>query len=184
MANENIIAKKQQAVDELVEKFENSASAIIVSTRGLTVSEDTKLRSDLRESDVEFQVIKNSLLRRAADKLGYENMDEVFTGPTAVAFSPEDVAAPAKVLRDAAKENDVIVLKGGVVEQNPVGASQISAIADLPSKEELYSMLASAVQGPIRKTAGAFNALAENPLRDAMLTIKALSEKKDDEGAA
>lgn len=183
LANESIIAQKQAVVSETVEKFENSVSTIIVNTRGLTVGEDTKLRKDLREAGVEFHVIKNSMLRRAADELGYEGLEDVFKGPTAVAFSSEDVSAPAKILRDAAKENDQIEIKGGIVEGNTIDLEQIDAIAELPSRDDLLSMVASAVKAPIRKTAQTFNALAQNPLRDAMLTIKALAEKKDEDAA-
>lgn len=183
MANEQIIEQKKAIVAQTVELFENSVSTIIVNTRGLTVEEDTKLRKDLREAGVEFHVIKNSMLRRAANEIGYEGLDEVFTGPTAVAFSSEDVAAPAKILRDAAKENDEIEIKGGIVEGNPINIDAIDKIAELPSREDLLSMVASGLKAPIRKTAQTFNALAQNPLRDAMLTIKALAEKKEEDAA-
>lgn len=183
MANEQIIGKKKQVVSETVEKMKNSVSTIVVDSRGLTVLEDTELRKQLREAGVEFHVIKNSMLRRAADELGYEGMEDVFKGPSAVAFSTEDVSAPAKILSDFAKENETLVLKGGVVEQTPISVDQISAIANLPSKEELYAMVASVIKAPIRKTAGVFGALAKNPLRDTMLTIKALQEKKEEDAA-
>jgi len=95
--SEAIIAKKAAIVDEVSEKFTAAASVVVVDYRGLTVDEVTRLRKQLRDANVEMKVIKNSILSRAAKKAGLEGMDEVFTGPTAVAFSNEDVVAPAKI---------------------------------------------------------------------------------------
>ena len=94
------IAKKAQLVEEVAAKFEAAASVVIVDYRGLTVEQATELRKQLREAGVEMKVIKNGILTRAAQKAGLEGLDEVFTGPTAVAFSNEDVVAPAKIMND------------------------------------------------------------------------------------
>ena len=96
--SEKIIAKKAAIVDEVAEKFQSAVSVVVVDYRGLTVEQVTNLRKDLREAGVEMRVIKNTYLKRAADKVGYEGLDETFTGPTAVAFSSEDVVAPARII--------------------------------------------------------------------------------------
>lgn len=180
----DVLNAKKQFVTEMAEKFEKSASVIVVNTRGLNVAEDTELRKQLREEGVELRVVKNTMLRRATDEAGIdEEIKEIFTGPTTVAFSYDDVSAPAKVLKEFAEDNDQIVLKGGLVEGNVISVDQIDAIAELPSRDELYSMLASALKGPARKTAQAVNAMAEQPLRNAMLTLQALAEKKEEDAA-
>ena len=95
--SKEIIAKKAAIVEEVFEKFSNASSVVVVDYRGLTVDEVTELRKELREAGVEMRVIKNTFLRRAADKAGYEGLDETFTGPTAVAFGSEDATAPARI---------------------------------------------------------------------------------------
>ena len=96
--SEAIIAKKAELVDVVAEKMKAAASIVVVDARGLTVEQDTVLRRELRGSEVEYKVIKNSILRRAAEKAGLEDLASVFVGPSAVAFSNEDVIAPAKIL--------------------------------------------------------------------------------------
>ena len=114
--SEAIIAKKAAIVDEVSEKFTAAASVVVVDYRGLTVDEVTRLRKQLRDANVEMKVIKNSILSRAAKKAGLEGLDEVFTGPTAVAFSNEDVVAPAKIMDEFAKEAKALEIKGGIIE--------------------------------------------------------------------
>ena len=102
--SEAIIAKKAELVDVVAEKMKAAASIVVVDARGLTVEQDTVLRRELRGSEVEYKVIKNSILRRAAEKAGLAELASVFVGPSAVAFSNEDVIAPAKILNDFAKK--------------------------------------------------------------------------------
>ena len=101
--NEATIAKKAELVDVYAQKMTEAASIVVADSRGLSVDQDTQLRKQLREAGVEFKVVKNSVLRRAAEKAGLEGLSEAFSGPSAVAFSNEDVVAPAKVLADFAK---------------------------------------------------------------------------------
>ncbi|HFH8734080.1 TPA: 50S ribosomal protein L10, partial [Streptococcus agalactiae] len=110
--SEAIIAKKAEQVELIAEKMKAAASIVVVDSRGLTVEQDTNLRRSLRESDVEFKVIKNSILTRAAEKAGLEDLKELFVGPSAVAFSNEDVIAPAKVISDFAKDAEALEIKG------------------------------------------------------------------------
>jgi large subunit ribosomal protein L10 len=154
--SEAAIAKKSAIVDEVSAKFSAAASVVVVDYRGLTVDEVTRLRKQLRDANVEMKVIKNSILSRAAEKAGLEGLGEVFTGPTAVAFSNEDVVAPAKIINDFAKDAKALEIKGKVSS-----LEEITALAKLPNREGLLSMLLSVLQAPIRNVAYAVKAVAE-----------------------
>ncbi|EFR44125.1 MULTISPECIES: 50S ribosomal protein L10 [Streptococcus] len=156
------IAKKAELVDIVAEKMKNAASIVVVDSRGLTVGQDTELRRSLRESGVEFKVIKNSILSRAAVKAGLEGMEDVFVGPSAVAFSNEDVIAPAKIINDFAKTADALEIKGGTIEGAVSSKEDIMALATLPNREGMLSMLLSVLQAPVRNVAYAVKAVAEN----------------------
>ena len=155
-----IIEKKALLVDEVTAKI-NEAASVVVDYRGLTVEQATNLRKQLRENGVEMKVIKNSILRRAAEKAGLEGLNEVFTGPTAVAFSNEDVVAPAKIIADFAKEAEALEIKGGIIEGNVASIEEITALAKLPNREGLLSMLLSVLQAPVRNVAYAIKAVAD-----------------------
>ena len=135
--SEAIIAKKAELVDVVAEKMKAAASIVVVDSRGLTVEQDTVLRRNLRGSEVEFKVIKNSILRRAAEKAGLEDLASVFVGPSAVAFSNEDVIAPAKILNDFAKDAEALEIKGGAIEGAVASKEEILALATLPNREGL-----------------------------------------------
>ncbi|NKZ27251.1 50S ribosomal protein L10 [Vagococcus lutrae] len=156
-----VITKKAQLVDEVAEKLTASVSTVVVDYRGLTVDEVTALRKQLRDAGVEMRVIKNSILRRAAEKANLEGLDEVFAGPTAVAFSNEDVVAPAKIMANFAKEAKALEIKGGIIEGGVVSVEEINALAKLPNREGLLSMLLSVLQAPVRNVAYAVKAVAE-----------------------
>ena len=159
--SEAAIAKKETLVQAAAEKFESAASVVIVDYRGLTVEEVTNLRKQLRDAGVEMKVIKNSILSRAAKKVGLDGLDEVFTGPTAVAFSNDDVVAPAKIIDEFAKDAKALEIKGGVIEGKVSSMEQITALAKLPNREGLLSMLLSVLQAPVRNVAYAVKAVAE-----------------------
>ena len=159
--SEAIIAKKAEQVELIAEKMKAAASIVVVYSRGLTVEQDTNLRRSLRESDVEFKVIKNSILIRAAEKAGLEDLKELFVGPSAVAFSNEDVIAPAKVISDFAKDAEALEIKGGSVDGKFTSVEEINALAKLPNKEGMLSMLLSVLQAPVRNVAYAVKAVAE-----------------------
>ena len=161
MANEKIIQQKQAMVETITEKLQASKSTIIVDYRGLNVEQVTKLRTQLREAGIEFKVYKNALTRRAADAAGLGDLKEYFVGPVAVAFSNEDVVAPAKILNEFAKGNEALELKAGVIEGNIAKLAEVQALADLPSREGLLSMLLSVLQAPIRNLALATKAVAD-----------------------
>ena len=159
--SEAIIAKKAQQVAEVAEQFKNASSVVVVDYLGITVEQATNLRSELRNAGGQFAVVKNSILSRAAKEAGLEGMDDVFKGPSAVAFSNEDVVAPAKILADFAKKVEALEIKAGVVEGKVSSKEEIEALAKLPSREGLLSMLLSVLQAPVRNTALAIKAVAE-----------------------
>lgn len=165
--SKEIITKKAAAVAEVVEKFNDAASCVVVDYRGVTVEQVTELRKELREAGVEMRVIKNTYLKRAADKAGYEGLDDVFAGPTAIAFSKEDVVAPARILAKFAKDIDALKIKGGMIEGKVASLEEINALATLPSREGLLSMLLSVLQAPVRNVAYAVKAVAESKDGDA-----------------
>ncbi|AEV94776.1 50S ribosomal protein L10 [Pediococcus claussenii] len=155
------IAKKAEIVDGVADQFTNSMAAIVVDARGLTVAEVTELRKQLREEGVKMQVIKNKILSRAAEKAGFEGMDEVFSGPSAVAFSDEDPVAPAKVLKKFADDNDNLTIKGGIIEGAVADIDKINTFATMPSRDDLLAMLANEFMSPVRDVAYALKAVAD-----------------------
>ncbi|MEH6948789.1 50S ribosomal protein L10 [Peribacillus asahii] len=163
-----IIEQKKQIVVEIADKFKASQTAVVVDYRGLTVSEVTELRKQLRDAGIEFKVYKNSLTRRAAEAAEIAGLNESLTGPNAIAFSTEDVVAPAKILNDFAKKHEALEIKAGVIEGNIATAEEIKALAELPSREGLLSMLLSVLQAPIRNLA---------------LAAKAVADQKEEQGA-
>lgn len=165
--SESAIEKKKEIVGGITEKFEKAAAVVVVDYRGLTVAQVTDLRKQLRDADIEMHVLKNTMLRRAAVAAGLEGMDDIFKGPTAVAFSNEEVVAPAKIIADFAKTANALEIKGGVVEGKVANADQINELAKLPSREGLLSMLLSVLQAPVRNTALAVKAVAEKKEEDA-----------------
>ncbi|WP_373231640.1 50S ribosomal protein L10 [Cohnella sp.] len=160
MANAKIIQGKQQEVDVITTKLRESNCTVVADYRGLNVAQVTQLRKLLREAGIEFQVLKNSLVSRAAANAELTELDAVLTGPTAIAFG-KDVVAPAKIISDFAKKNDALKVKGAIVEGRFVDAGQVKALADLPSRDGLLSMLLSVLQAPVRNFALAVKAVAE-----------------------
>ncbi|KSU78425.1 MULTISPECIES: 50S ribosomal protein L10 [Fictibacillus] len=164
----SIIETKKQLVSDIAGQLRESKSTILVDYRGLTVAAVTELRKQLREAGIEFKVYKNSMTRRAADETGLSEINEHLVGPTAIAFSNDDVVAPAKILNNFAKEHDALEIKAGVIEGRIATLEEVKALADLPSREGLLSMVLSVLQAPIRNFA---------------LVTKAVAEQKEEQGA-
>jgi large subunit ribosomal protein L10 len=152
---------KKQIVQGISERLTASKSTIVTEYKGLSVAESNELRKQLREAGVEYAVFKNTLARRATAQVNLSDLDELLVGPTAIAFSNEDVVAPAKVLHSFAKEHKHLKIKGGVIEGKVVSFEEVQALATLPSREGLLSMLLSVLQAPIRNLALAVKAVAE-----------------------
>ncbi|CAH1851624.1 50S ribosomal protein L10 [Convivina praedatoris] len=159
--SEQTIALKAKKVEEVVEQFNVATSAVVVDARGLTVAESTDLRHQLRQEGVTLEVIKNKILVRAAEKAGYPELNDLFAGPSAVAFSNDDAVAPARILKKFADENASLEIKGGVVDGNIANLEDINKYASLPSHDGLLGQLMAEFQYPIRTFAYAVKALQE-----------------------
>jgi large subunit ribosomal protein L10 len=157
------LQKKVEQVNEVVEQFQNNQSAIVVNCIGLTVAEVMDLRRQLYAKGTELKVIKNNVLRRAAATVGYVGLDEVLSGPSAVAFS-NDAANASKVIYDFAKKNKRLGVKAGVVDGKVMNVEEFKVFATLPNKEGMLSMLLSVLQAPIRNLAYAVKSVAEQNL--------------------
>lgn len=159
--SEAAIAKKAEIVKQTSDMLNAAQSAIVVDYRGLTVAEVTDLRKQLRDAGIKMSVIKNKILDRAVEGTDYEDLRSTFVGPTAVAFSDEDPIAPAKILKKFADDHDALEIKGGFIEKSVKTLDEINEYANMPGREELLSMLASALQDPMRKIARAVKAVAD-----------------------
>ena len=172
-------AEKEAAVAELVDSFRNSSGAVLTEYRGLSVKQLQDLRRALGEN-VEYAVAKNTLAKLAAKEAGVEFADELLTGPTAIAFINGDPVEAAKALRDFAKANEPLVIKGGFLDGKPVTADELRRFADLESREVLLARVAGGMKASLSKAAALFNA----PLTQTARLIVAFEAKVAEEGPA
>lgn len=161
MANEKVLQEKQALVDELSQKLNGAVAGVIVEYKGISVADDTLLRRKLREAGVDYSVVKNTMLRRAADKAGLEGLDDILKGTTALAVSAEDPVAAAKILCEQAKKDENFKVKAGFLDGAVIDIARVTELSKLPSREGLISMLLSVLTGPVRGLAVALNAIAE-----------------------
>jgi large subunit ribosomal protein L10 len=151
---------KQQLINELHEKLKNAKAVFLADFRGMSVSQATSLRNDLRKADVEYRVVKNTLLEMASKGTDKESLSPHYAGPTAIAFSYDDPVAAAKVLAKAAKEQQATFkLKAAVLTGKPITVSEIQALADLPSREVLIAKLLGTMNAPIANFVGTLAAV-------------------------
>lgn len=160
--SDKVLQAKKDEVKVLTEDFKNSATLVVVDYQGLNVAEVTELRKQLRENGTQMKVVKNTLLRRAAEEAGFAELNDAFVGPTAIVFSEEEVIAPAKIVAEFAKEAEELEIKGGMIEGKVAPIEKIEALAKLPDRDGLLSMLLSVLQAPIRNVAYAVKAVAED----------------------
>lgn len=160
---------KQPVVEEISSKIKDAQSAVLVDARGLTVAQDTELRRALRKENVTYKVYKNTMMKRAFDGTDFAQLDELLNGPSALAVSVEDPAAPARVLCKFAKTAKALEVKGGVVEGKFYDQNAIQEIAEIPSRDELLSKLLGSIQSPITNFAR---------------VVKQIAEKKAESGSA
>ncbi|GHG76345.1 MULTISPECIES: 50S ribosomal protein L10 [Streptomyces] len=170
---------KASAVAELTDKFRSSNAAVLTEYRGLTVAQLKTLRRSLGEN-AQYAVVKNTLTQIAAREAGITLEDQLFAGPTAVAFVTGDPVESAKGLRDFAKENPNLIIKGGVLDGKALSADEIKKLADLESREVLLSKLAGAMKGKQSQAASLFQALPTKLVR----TADALRAKLAEQGGA
>ncbi|MEU7824025.1 50S ribosomal protein L10 [Catellatospora sp. NPDC049133] len=174
---DKIRADKAGSVAELTERFRESNATVLTEYRGLTVKQLTELRRSL--GGAEYTVAKNTLAKRAATDAGLTGLDALFTGPTALAFVSGDVVEAAKGLKEFAKANPLLVIKGGVFEGKAITAADVAKLADLESREVLLAKLAGAMKASMGNAAALFQA----PLAQAVRTVAALQDKREKEGA-
>ena len=168
MPSEKILAAKKQVVADLVASFKEAKTFVFVAARGLTVEQDTAMRRELREGNVKYQVIKNTMLRLAFKELGIEGLDEVFEGPTAVAYSNE-IVAPAKIIAKFADAYEPLEIKAGIIDGAVATKEEIVALSKIPDPETLYSQVVYGLLFPFTKLA---------------MLVKAVAEKKQEEDGA
>lgn len=166
---------KAQVVAQIKEKLEQSQSVVIVDYRGLTVEEDTDLRRQLRQAGVEYKVLKNTLIQRAANELGIKGLDEHLNGPTAVAFGVSDPVAPAKVITEYINKTKKMTVKCGILDGEAIDPARVQALADLPSKEVLVAKMLGSMQSPI---SGLVSVLG-GTVRALLYAIKAVIEQQE-----
>ena len=159
LPSEKVLENKKAMVKQLTERLQNAQAGVLADYRGLTVEQDTELRRKLREANVEYTVLKNSIIRFAAKEVGLEDLDSVLEGPTAIATSNDDVISPAKVLCDFAKGNDLLEIKAGFVEGKVISIDEVKQYASIPSKEVLISKMMGSLQSPISKLARTLQAI-------------------------
>ena len=166
MPSEKILAAKQQRVEDLTSELKGATTYVFVATRGLTVAQDTEMRSELRKNGVKFEVIKNTVLRRVFAELGFEGLDEVFKGPTAVGYS-DDIIAPAKILAKYSKDIEPMEIKGGIIDGKVASLDEVMALSQVPDPTTLQTQVAYSLLFPFTKLA---------------MLVKAVAEKKQEEG--
>src|ERR1043165_5938639 len=173
-------ADKATTVAELTEQFRGATATVLTEYRGLTVAQLKTLRRSMGR-ETTYAVAKNTLAKRAATDAGISGLDDLFSGPTALAFVSGDPVEAAKSLRDFAKANPLLVIKGGVFEGKAISAAEVSKIADLESREVLLAKLAGAMQANLSKAAALFQA----PLSKRAGLVAALADKREStEGGA
>ena len=152
--------EKKDAIDELHEKFSRAKTAVITGYAGINVEQITELRSKLRQSKVEYRVVKNTLARKAAEGTGLEPLKDHFVGPVGIALGYDDVVAPAKVLSEFSKTQAKLELKVGVLDGKLLRVADIKALASLPSLNTLRGKIIGLLQAPATKVAGVLQAPA------------------------
>ena len=174
---------KAKEIDELVAQLERVRAAVLMRTEGLTVAEITDLRRKLGAQNVELHVVKNTLLRIAAERAGYQDISEYLQGQTTIAMGFDDEVAPAKLVSDylrTARTGKPAAIKAGILERSPLSPAQVADLAKTPSKDQLRAQIVGAIQGPLSQTYGVISA----PLRDLINVLEARIRELGGEPAA
>ena len=161
MPSAKVLENKKAVVAALTERLKNAQAGVIADYRGLTVAQDTELRTKLREAGVEYTIVKNTLTRFAANEVGLEGLDPILHGPTALATNSNDVVAPAKVLVDFAKNNEQLEIKAGFVDGKVISVDEVKVYASIPSKEVLIAKMLGSLQAPIGNLVRTLDAIAK-----------------------
>ncbi len=162
MANIQNVERKAEQVSTIAGKIKKAQSIVVFDYRGISVAEDTELRAEMRKAGVEYAVIKNHIMERACEANGIDTKETpILKGPSAFAFGYDDVAAPARILKAFIKKAKKCEFKGGFVEKDILNATQVEAIADLPSREAMIARMLGSMMSPISKFAIALNEIAK-----------------------
>lgn len=174
-----VLEEKKAIVNSVVEKLKSSCAGVLVQYQGINVEDDTKLRKTLRESGVEYLVIKNTLLKRAAEEAGLGDLSSVLHGSTAIAISKDDYVAASKVLCDFAKDHEFFKIKSGFIDGSVIDSSEVSNLAKLPSREVLVAQVLRGLNAPITGLATALSGI----MKGLVVALNAIAEKKGAENA-
>ena len=176
MPSEKVLEAKKAQVAEVIDVLKEAQTGVLVDYRGLTVEEDTALRTKLREANVKYFVMKNTLLLRAAKEVGLEALEEALHGPTAIAVSSEDAVAPAKVLADFAKENEKLEIKSGFMDGAVMSLDEIKTLAATPNMDTLIAKMMGSLNSPISSLARLLATIADGGVEIADLIAKKEAE--------
>jgi large subunit ribosomal protein L10 len=171
--------EKEAKVGDLTEKVKASSAMLVADYRGLTVAQARELRTELRAAGANYEVIKNTMMIRAAEAADLADLKDYLEGPSAVAFCDDDFVSQAKVLMKYVKELDTLEVKGGIVEGELVDAEKIKYLASLPPKEVLVAQLLGGLQSPIRGLA----TVCAGPIRGLVTVLQRVQEQKETEAA-
>ena len=161
MPNAQVLEAKKATVSALADQMKGATAGVFVDYKGITVEQDTKLRNDFREAGVSYSVVKNTLTRLAADKVGFSGLDEHLNGTTAIAISPSDPIAAAKILNNFAKDsNGAFTIKVGFVDGKVISAKEVEELASIPGREGLLTQLLYCLTNGPRGLAIALDAIA------------------------
>ena len=163
MPNAKVLSEKQAIVAELTDKIKGAASGVLVDYKGITVAEDTALRAECRKNELDYAVVKNTLVRRAIDNVGMNEMDEVLNGTTSMALSNGDPIAPMRVINKFSKQFNgaKFTIKAGFMDGKVLSLDEIMALAELPSKEALQAQVLGTMLAPISSLAIVLKAIAD-----------------------
>lgn len=168
------LENKKQIVESIKAKITESKSVVLVDYKGLTVAQDTELRTAFRKAGVEYKVLKNTLVRKAFNELGVNDFDSDLNGPTAVAFGSDEVTPAKTAMAEIKKLEDKIKVKSGYVDGKRVDVAEVKALANMPSKEELVAKMLGSMQAPISNFAGVLSSI----MRSVVIALNAVAEKK------
>ncbi|NLC26349.1 MAG: 50S ribosomal protein L10 [Fastidiosipila sp.] len=181
MPSPKILEKKKAQVTKLANELKQAESIVFSDYKGLTVAQDTEMRAKFREEGITYQVVKNSLSIRAMQKLGIEDIDEVFVGPTAIAYSTEDVVMAPRLLRESSEKYKIMSIKGGIIDGKSVPVEEIIALSFVPTEEVLHGQLAFMLLYPLTALAQVTGQIATKAEEAGVETVAELLAASGDE---
>lgn len=176
MPSKNVLNAKKEIVASLVKEFASAKTIVLAEYRGLTVAQDTAMRANFRKAGVHYKIVKNTLSARAMKDAGIEGLDEMLKGPIAIAYSTDDVVAPAKALKEYADKFEKFNLVGGVMEGKVISLAEVISLASIPSREVLYGQIVCSLISPIASLAMVLNAICEKLTEQSVEAVAAITD--------